>query len=241
MVLTRECIWVRRETNKVSYLHFIDVVYTLDTHCNLIYISWVLRKRVWWSCVILDRYISAYIGRPMAIFERDYDVALPAEDEPDEHDIWRPLRPDGTDWSDPPIMNTEGDQVLASIRNYPQGVKSNSLSCFNHSASLSVLFSRIIANLYAIRVRVLGQNSETLLAHLDQALATWWLKLPAHLQYNSASKRVPPPHVLTLHCQFYAALILLHRPFIPAQGSPRTNQTFPSHSICTTAAAAISK
>lgn len=193
------------------------------------------------AAIVLDKYVSAYIGRPMAIFERDYDVALPAEDEPDEHDIWRPIRPDGTDWSEPPIMDTTNDPLLAQIRNYPQGVKSNSISCFNHSATLSVLFSRIIANLYAIRVRVLGQNSNTLLAHLDSALATFYLKLPPHLQYNSASKKIPPPHVLTLHCQFFAALILLHRPFIPAQGSERTPTPFPSHSICTTAATAISK
>lgn len=193
----------------------------------------------------MDRYVSAYIGRPMAIYERDYDVALPAEDEPDEHDIWRPIRPDGTDWSSAPIAKANGDSpadpYLSTVRNFPQGVKSNSLSCFNHTATLSVMFSRIISNLYAIRVRVLGQNSETLLAHLDQALASWFLKLPPHLQYNSGSKKTPPPHVLALHCQFFAALILLHRPFIPAHGSVSLNETFPSHSICTTAAAAISK
>ena len=180
----------------------------------------------------------------MAIYERDYDVALPAEDEPDEHDIWRPIRPDGTDWSSPPLPPTTGDDSdpsLLALRNFPQGVKSNSLSCFNHSATLSVMFSRIISNLYAIRVRVLGQNSESLLAHLDQALASWFLKLPPHLQYNSGSKKIPPPHVLVLHCQFFAALILLHRPFIPAHGSASLTETFPSHSICTTAAAAISK
>lgn len=207
---------------------------------------------MWWSCVVMDRYVSAYIGRPMAIYERDYDVALPAEDEPDEHDIWRPIRPDGTDWSSPPVAKVSSssgggnnaedlDQALQVVRSFPQGVKSNSLSCFNHSATLSVMFSRIISNLYAIRVRVLGQNSETLLAHLDQALASWFLKLPPHLQYNSGSKKTPPPHVLVLHCQFFAALILLHRPFIPAHGSASLNETFPSHSICTTAAAAISK
>lgn len=177
----------------------------------------------------------------MAIFERDYDVALPAEDEPDEHDIWRPIRPDGTDWSEQPVMNTTADPLFSQVRSYPQGVKSNSISCFNHSATLSVLFSRIISNLYAIRVRVLGQHSESLLAHLDQALANWYISLPPHLQYNSASKRAPPPHVLALHCQFFAALILLHRPFIPANRSAATQSAFPSHSICTTAAAAITK
>jgi hypothetical protein len=39
------------------------------------------RRRIWWGCVILDGYVSTYIGRPLAIFERDYDTLLPSEDE----------------------------------------------------------------------------------------------------------------------------------------------------------------
>lgn len=92
---------------------------------------------------------------------------------------------------------------------------------------------QIISNIYAIRIRVLGQSSETLLSLLDQSLASWYLALPPHLQYNPAGKTVPPPHVstqlllfrdlptdlgcavsqiLSLHLQFYNSLILLHRP-----------------------------
>ena len=54
---------------------------------------------------------------------------------------------------------------------------------------------QIIANIYAIRTRVLGQSSETLLSLLDQSLASWYLALPPHLAYNPAAKKVPPPHV----------------------------------------------
>ncbi|KZO89639.1 hypothetical protein CALVIDRAFT_571629 [Calocera viscosa TUFC12733] len=39
------------------------------------------RRRIWWACVILDRYVSTYIGRPMGIFERDYDTALATEND----------------------------------------------------------------------------------------------------------------------------------------------------------------
>lgn len=44
------------------------------------------RKRTWWACVIMDRFISAYVGRPQAIFERDFDTLHPNVDEPDEHE-----------------------------------------------------------------------------------------------------------------------------------------------------------
>jgi hypothetical protein len=40
-----------------------------------------IRSRVWYCCVRLDKYASTYIGRPMAIHERDYDTPLPDIDE----------------------------------------------------------------------------------------------------------------------------------------------------------------
>lgn len=39
------------------------------------------RKRIWYSCIVMDKYVSTYIGRPVAIFDRDYDTQLPGEDE----------------------------------------------------------------------------------------------------------------------------------------------------------------
>lgn len=39
------------------------------------------RRRIWWGCVILDGYVSTYIGRPLAIFESDYDTQLPGVEE----------------------------------------------------------------------------------------------------------------------------------------------------------------
>lgn len=39
------------------------------------------RRRIWWGCVVLDGYVSTYIGRPLAIFERDYDTQFPGIEE----------------------------------------------------------------------------------------------------------------------------------------------------------------
>ncbi|BGP14207.1 hypothetical protein JCM10213_005900 [Rhodosporidiobolus nylandii] len=198
------------------------------------------RKRVWWACVIIDRYTSSYIGRPGTIHERDYDTAFPSEDEPDEHEQWRPTRLDGTEWTAPPKAGSDfpPEEVAKVLRNYPP-CKANTMSCFNAAGALAVIINRIISNIYAIRIRVLGQSSETLLSLLDQSLASWYLALPPHLQYNPAGTKVPPPHILALHLQFYSSLILLHRPFIPGQNSTASLGNFPSHSICTTSANAI--
>lgn len=55
------------------------------------------RRRIWYSCVIMDKYVSTYIGkssranpfasrsmhlgRPLSIFDKDFDTLLPSEDD----------------------------------------------------------------------------------------------------------------------------------------------------------------
>jgi hypothetical protein len=39
------------------------------------------RRRIWYACVIMDKYLSSYIGRPLSIYERDFDTELPSIDE----------------------------------------------------------------------------------------------------------------------------------------------------------------
>src|ERR1700738_767866 len=104
------------------------------------------------------------------------------------------MRPDGTFWGEPA---KDGEASPASLVPFPP-TKASSISCFNRATSLALLIGRVIANVYAIRTRVLGQSSEALLSLLDSSLATWFLELPPHLQYNPNSNVVPPPHVLVL-------------------------------------------
>ena len=35
------------------------------------------RRRIWFGCVVMDQYVSVYIGRPLMIYENDYDTDLP--------------------------------------------------------------------------------------------------------------------------------------------------------------------
>lgn len=35
------------------------------------------RRRVWAGCVVMDRYVSSYIGRPLMVRERDWDTRAP--------------------------------------------------------------------------------------------------------------------------------------------------------------------
>ncbi|KAH7882909.1 fungal-specific transcription factor domain-containing protein [Phlebopus sp. FC_14] len=179
------------------------------------------RRRIWWGCVALDGYVSTYIGRPLAIFERDYDTHMPSVEESDEMEMWAPhpsLPPDTHDHKHRP-------GVAESIAPVPGRV----LSCFTASATLSTILSKIVQSIYAIRY-VSSRQAESI--HLDGLLNKWYLDLPEHLRFESRYDSAvnpsssgsggsggrgplpPPPHVLTLHMQYWCTTLLLHRPFI---------------------------
>ncbi|KAJ7016417.1 hypothetical protein C8F04DRAFT_1345250 [Mycena alexandri] len=73
---------------------------------------------------------------------------------------------------------------------------------------------------------VRAQAASSQLVVLDGQLDKWQLGLPAHLQHNPAMRSaagavVPLPQVLTLHMQYWCAVLLLHRPFIRQNGGKR--------------------
>lgn len=91
-------------------------------------------------------------------------------------------------------------------------------SCFFSSlfASLAGILSQIVQSIYALRPAA-SRHAE--LVVLDGQLEKWHLALPAHLQHDPARStrgggagEVPLPQVLTLHMQYWCAVLLLHRP-----------------------------
>ncbi|KAJ7481823.1 fungal-specific transcription factor domain-containing protein [Mycena latifolia] len=182
------------------------------------------RRRIWYACVIMDKYVSTYIGRPLAIFERDFDTSLPSEGDPEEMEEWAP--PD----------------VGGAVVPRPGRV----ISCFNASARLASILSQIVQAIYALRPA--GSRHAELLV-LDGQLEKWLLALPAHLRYDPAvqQQEVPLPQVLTLHMQYWCAVLLLHRPFIrqnlrskhspaPEDGSDVRGSAEKSYELCAGAA-----
>ncbi|KDQ54162.1 hypothetical protein JAAARDRAFT_38766 [Jaapia argillacea MUCL 33604] len=160
------------------------------------------RKRIWYACVIMDKYISTYIGRPLAIFDRDFDNGLPSEDEAEEFEDWKPhvTEPFAADHGDlaPPMIPPTAGRVI---------------TCFNASAKLSMILSRLVQTIYPIHP-VSGRHHE---AHLiEKEVDKWYFELPEHLRFDPASPKTPAPlpHILTLHMQYWCTVILLHRPFI---------------------------
>ncbi|KAH9941542.1 fungal-specific transcription factor domain-containing protein [Amylocystis lapponica] len=160
------------------------------------------RRRIWYGCVIMDKYVSAYIGRPVAIFERDFDTALPSVEEPDETELWAPH-------PSTPLLDSAATPKLPEFTPVPGYI----ISCFSEAAKLSIILSMIMQGLYAIRSPCERQAE---FSRYEKLLSKWYLELPDHLRFDPASskKPVPPPHILTLHMQYWCTVLLMRRPFI---------------------------
>ncbi|KAJ7443938.1 fungal-specific transcription factor domain-containing protein [Mycena galericulata] len=188
------------------------------------------RRRIWYACVIMDKYVSTYIGRPLAIFERDFDTSLPSESDSEEMEEWPPLAADAGE---------------LPVRVAPRAGRV--ISCFNASARLSGILSQIVQSIYALRP---ASSRHAELVVLDGLLEKWLIALPSHLRHDPAVRaggEVPLPQVLTLHMQYWCAVLLLHRPFIrqnavrskhsptPEEGDMRGNAE-KSYELCAGAA-----
>ncbi|KAJ7057212.1 fungal-specific transcription factor domain-containing protein, partial [Mycena amicta] len=153
------------------------------------------RRRIWYACVIMDKYVSTYIGRPLAIYERDFDTSLPSETDAEETEEWSP-------------------SAEAPVQAPPR--PGRVISCFNASARLANILSQILQSIYALRPQA---SRHVELVVLDGQLEKWRLSLPPHLQYDPAVRtsaaEVPLPPVLTLHMQYWCAVLLLYRPLSP--------------------------
>ncbi|KAL1728994.1 fungal-specific transcription factor domain-containing protein [Schizophyllum commune] len=154
------------------------------------------RKRIWYGCVIMDKYVSAYIGRPLGIFERDFDTPLPSANDPEEYEDCKPY-----------------SSLCSHERMRLQAVPGRSISCFNASATLSNILSMIIQAVYSVRS---GPTPDDEVQYLEGLLDRWYIALPEHLRRDPgfANQTAPLPHVLALHMQYWCAVLLLHRPSI---------------------------
>ena len=143
------------------------------------------------------------------IFESDYDTTLPSDSDIEEQEEWV-------------LINHLGKSL--------PGVPGRIISCFNASANLCTslsfflfllythhcfyvanILSRIVQTIYAVRP-IPHRYAESKV--LEGLLDKWNIDLPDHLRYEPGLSKqpVPLPNVLTLHMQYWCAVLLLHRP-----------------------------
>ncbi|KAF8943465.1 hypothetical protein BGZ47_005412 [Haplosporangium gracile] len=176
------------------------------------------RNRIWWTCFVADRLVSASFGRPQGINEHDVDATYP--EGIDEENIQLEYRLDGA-------------TVTLS------GPSPHSEKNFVYMASLTRIMGRVMVSLYSPLSRATAMSSSLMnpapLEQLDKELTDWLLTLPPHLQFRSVQQE-PGNFVCTLHMTFYTTLILLHRPYSHKSAYNNPNDSSISLSICTSAA-----
>ncbi|KAF9947145.1 hypothetical protein BGZ70_002853 [Mortierella alpina] len=177
------------------------------------------RNRIWWTCFVADRIVSATFGRPQGINEHDVDATYP--EGIDEENIQLEYRLEGA------------NSILT-------GPSPHSEKNFVYMASLTRIMGRVMVSLYSPLSRATSMSSSSMtdsapLEQLDKELTDWLLTLPPHLQFRSVQQE-PGTFVCTLHMTFYATLILLHRPYSHQTPYNSPNDSSISLSICTSAA-----
>ena len=92
------------------------------------------------------------------------------------------------------------------------------MPALRHDGTATIL-SKIVQSIYSIRNNASRHAEST---HLEGWLDKWYLDLPEHLRFGvrydatgnlvMMDGRIPPPHILTLHMQYWCTTLLLHRP-----------------------------
>ncbi|KAL4898147.1 fungal-specific transcription factor domain-containing protein [Aspergillus ambiguus] len=169
-----------------------------------------IRRRVFWGAFICEKLQSLYLGRPPTIRLRDAHVSLDFMDTFEELEPWEP-------YNDPTTPDV-GPKAVAS-----QVSPAYSVSVFQQLCLLSKIMTRILNKIYFVGATARKTVNE--IRPLDDALASWYSDLPAHLAYEpwtkdaaDATVMVAPNRIILL-TTYHFLVVLLHRPFISISSS----------------------
>ncbi|THU80864.1 hypothetical protein K435DRAFT_844949 [Dendrothele bispora CBS 962.96] len=173
-----------------------------------------LWKRVFWMLYVMDIYISAFLGRPMATTADDFDLDLPIECD-DEY--W--------ETSDPNLAFKQ-----------PPGRPSNLIYWTNFLKLLEIC-SLIQRTVYRTRKSEMDPEwAQRTVSELDSMLNNWIDNVPDHLKWDPNREDIDFFHQsVSLYVLYYGIRILVHVPFIPRPGAS-SEDTLPSMTICANAA-----
>lgn len=136
----------------------------------------------------------------------------------------------------------------SKYENWNQGNKHRpirAMSCLNRSSALFHIAAQALRSFYSINAPKDRATRKRYLDELSGQLCDWRANLPAHLSFEVSGQAASPlPHILTLHCQYYATVILVHRPFTASEVDEESF-TEPNHreekALCISAAVEITQ
>ncbi|CAO3681246.1 unnamed protein product [Rhizopus stolonifer] len=193
-----------------------------------------VRKRVWWSIYILDKWSAASTGKPQTILDEDCDETYAIEYASRE-EVMDHHEKDNYPSLDQHVANKVKGDTIPIYQPFVQLVK------------LSEILGKILQGLYTPLAKKHSEEhgSDAVVAYLGKALSDWRSALPPSLQHsinttqrlNHQGKEPLLSMSNILHLSYYTLLILLHRPFIEKAGSSPGLQS--SLNICTDSAVKI--
>lgn len=162
-----------------------------------------IRRQVMLGCIMLDRQLSVFLGRPTSIKHQDIGFDFGSTD-------FTPLSMDSSlfsmsEFDVKPTMLTDAavyQQLLELL-----GIVSN------------------ITGHYSTRTdgsQVGGSDGNGYLqaVALDRELQSWYRRLPAYISWSPMTVKTAPLSFFVLHQQFHVCMILLHRPWANYGPSP---------------------
>lgn len=183
-----------------------------------------MRKITFWGCFVFDRLWSFYMGRPASLRLGDVFVARPDESDGrfEEKESWVPysgpndkLPSIWTEFTAPTYLNTT----------------------MIHLVKLCELIGEIQEVMYT-GTEGIGPALWSFASGMHVKLASWYTNLPPPLFCSVNSQKPVLSHIVVLHMQYHATLIILHRPFLKYANSDAN--VIRARRICRTAAVDIS-
>lgn len=159
-----------------------------------------MRKVTFWGCFLFDRLWSLYMGRPASLRLADVFVARPDEGDAryDDKESWVPYSsPHGdlpaiwTDYTAPSHLTTTKIYLI----------------------KLTEMIAEIQEVMYSGSEGI-GPAQWSFASKMHVRLASWHTTLPPQLLCSLNSQKPVLSHIVVLHLQYHATLILLHRPFL---------------------------
>ena len=183
-----------------------------------------LRKRLWYTAYMMDRWVAAELGRPVSILDHEFDVELPNEFE----------------LNSLPLHQGETTPILIKETEQDRIEKKPVYACFLHLITLSQIAGQVLVGFHSTRAKRYRFDNLALLDILDRSLTNWKLALPESLKWDATSGNLgmlnPTAYILNMACD--CVWILLYRPFIKTNQDQLQDSSWAVKALskCTTAA-----
>ncbi|KAJ5362497.1 hypothetical protein N7541_003341 [Penicillium brevicompactum] len=146
-----------------------------------------IRRRIYWGCYVVDKFMSLYLGRPVSLSSNDAAVQ-PSEPLPDfsVNHKWFGLCDLAITHSTNAL--SEGPQLVNTLK---------------HTVKLGDIFQEIMTKVFSHRSNIGDLNSFYRLSEMNIHLNRWLHELPEPLQWSqwSAQEKQLQHHIITLQNQ----------------------------------------